>query len=209
MPGPDLRKGVWSQTFDAEAFVHPEWKGNAEDGFDVALLRLDRKSLLMQPRLDLYKECDLDLDLISLEWEMNQDGVSPMGLQMASLVDRIPDNECKMMYPEVDLKIHMFCAGRAGQGSGKENEGGTYSAPTLMQDKNCRPTRLCARRDQERRQIQQSEGRYPYRNILLLWRHFIKTQACDLHKLDPLSALDQGDASGLLRGESAPSIWAS
>ena len=108
--------GVLLQTFATiDSHVHRDWNGDVDDGFDIAMLKLNREAELISPQIDkkgvLLSQGDY---LSAVGWGTTQKADIADVLQMAQRLVYISRNNCERVL-DMKLKEHMICAGMLDQ----------------------------------------------------------------------------------------------
>ena len=99
--------------FSGEESYWPEsWTGDVNDGYDIAVVRLNEKANLTVPSIDSQEgEFPVGKLFTALGWGLDKDGEHPNSLQMADKLLYTEHEECEELF-EVDIKEHSICAGR-------------------------------------------------------------------------------------------------
>ena len=86
----------------------PEWDGDFNHGFDVGLLRLDRKAPLPMPQIDKMNSVWQDRVLSAASWRGMDASTSNGELRLTKNLTTLPMRTCEKEFHR-DLKDHMIC----------------------------------------------------------------------------------------------------
>lgn len=93
-----------------ETVIYDSWNGNYTEGYDIALLKLDREANLTVPVLAYSNKSLLyGTNLVALGWGTNENNDFEELLQMAQGLEYIPTEKCKVYWKFV--KEWQICAG--------------------------------------------------------------------------------------------------
>ena len=108
--------GALLQTFATiDSHVHPKWTGQVDDGFDIAMLKLNREADLTSPQIDKKGTLLIQGDYLSaIGWGTTQKADIADVLQIAQRLVYIPQKTCERVL-DLKLKEHMICAGMLDQ----------------------------------------------------------------------------------------------
>ena len=108
----EARRGVSAQIFDAIAgYVHPKWTGDVANGYDVAVLKLDRDANLTVPRLGTGNvPLEKGEYLAAIGWGLTERGVAAKQLQVAMHLAIVGQDKCKRQPQDVNPSS-WICAG--------------------------------------------------------------------------------------------------
>ena len=106
--------------FSGQESHWPEsWTGNVEDGYDIAVVKLDKEANLALPSLDTqggdFRSGKL---FTALGWGVNETGRSPNSLQIAANLVYVTNHYCKEFLGDA-VKEHSICAGFANENTCK------------------------------------------------------------------------------------------
>lgn len=94
-----------------ETKVHESWNGDPVDGYDIALLKLDRKANSTLPNLSAIVETvSSGTELIALDWRDDDANKLTDSLQMFVDLTFVSRDRCENLLGR-DLEEHQFCAG--------------------------------------------------------------------------------------------------
>ena len=98
--------------FSGEESYWPEsWTGNEKDGYDIAVVRLNKEANLTLPSIDSQLgEFPGGKTFTALGWGLNESRQQPNSLQMADNLLYVKHRECEE-FLEVEVKNHSICAG--------------------------------------------------------------------------------------------------
>ena len=111
-PWTEARRAALTQVFDAIAgYIHHKWTGNVQDGHDVAVLKLDRGTNLMLPRLVSGNVALRTRNLLAATgWGATKSGVPSKKLKVATSLALVGQDHCKEQPQGVDPSS-WICAG--------------------------------------------------------------------------------------------------
>ena len=93
------------------AHVHDSWTGDVHDGYDIAVIKLDRKANITLPGFDRqggeFKNGQL---FTAVGWGKLETGAFPDRLQMAENLAYLHPRYCEEKFDN-EMKEHMICAG--------------------------------------------------------------------------------------------------
>ena len=94
-----------------EGHIHPSWTGDTDDGYDVGLLKLDRKSKTTVPGIDTHETPLSSGDLLTaLGWGRTDSQDVADTLQMAESLSYLSPVRCEEEIGDI-FEEHMICAG--------------------------------------------------------------------------------------------------
>ena len=98
--------------FSGEESHWPEsWTGNVEDGYDIAVVKLNKEANLTLPSIDTQEgEFPTGKLFTALGWGLNETGRNPNSLQMADSLVYVKHRSCEDFLGDV-VKKHSICAG--------------------------------------------------------------------------------------------------
>ena len=102
--------------FSGEAsYWHESWAGDVKDGYDIALVKLDRNANLTLPSIDIqggeFREGKL---FTALGWGQDETGNHPNSLQIADSLIYVNHRHCEGFLQDA-VKKHSICAGFSGE----------------------------------------------------------------------------------------------
>lgn len=120
-----LSSVVLLKTFTTDrTVVHPEWNGDLLDGYDLALIQLNRASGSPLPDLDTQGSSYTSGSVFStLGWGFDSSGVFTDRLQIADPLPFVESKICNRTYWNGQIKDSMICA---GIGDGDTAEGNVF-----------------------------------------------------------------------------------
>jgi len=118
------------QMFNAiEGYVHHLWRGDVEKGYDIGLLKLDRKTNITLPAIDSFGTPISSGELLTaLGWGKTEEQEIADTLQMAENLHYVLPVRCKEELGDV-FKNSMICAGLLNEDTCKGDSGGPLLIP--------------------------------------------------------------------------------
>eukprot|EP00210_Caulerpa_lentillifera_P004403 g4201.t1 len=106
--------------------IHPRWDGTVGNGFDIALIKLDRKAKLQVPDLAVYGNVPIpDASFTALGWGANESHDATDKLQIVTGLNFVPKNKCNRdKYWYGLITKDMICAGSRGKDAASGDSGG-------------------------------------------------------------------------------------
>ena len=94
-----------------ESFWPESWTADVNDGYDIAVVRLNKEANVTLPSIDTQGGKFPGGKLFTaLGWGLNETGRLPNSLQMAENLLYVKHGECEELL-EVAIKKHSICAG--------------------------------------------------------------------------------------------------
>ena len=94
-----------------ESHWHESWTGDVEDGYDIAVVKLNKEANLVLPSIDTQGGVFRSTKLFTaLGWGLNENGSYPNSLQIADSLVYVTHNICKESMGDA-VKNHSICAG--------------------------------------------------------------------------------------------------
>ena len=98
-----------------ESHWHESWTGNVEDGYDIAVVKLNKEANLTLPSLDTQGgEFHSGKLFTALGWGLNETGRNPNALQIAASLVYVKNRNCREFLGDA-VKKHSICAGLANE----------------------------------------------------------------------------------------------
>ena len=107
--------------FSGQESHWPEsWTGNVKDGYDIAVVKLNKEANFALPSLDTqggkFRSGKL---FAALGWGLNETGRNPNSLQIAANLVYVTNHYCKKEFLGDAVKKHSICAGFANENTCK------------------------------------------------------------------------------------------